>query len=89
MNSDNNFIDITTDIYQETFDQMYDALVAEYKAGEIDVPTLETNLEEQQKVLMNGLYEGETKFSYTNGIVDAYQFVLTMIKTGKLTSESK
>lgn len=87
MDSENKFIDITKDIYQETFDQTYDALVEEYKNGEIDFETLEMNLEEQQKVLMNGLYEGETKFSYTNGLVDAHQFVLTMIRNGKLTLE--
>lgn len=89
MSSENKFIDIAGDMYQETFDQTYDALVAEYEGGEIDVPTLEVNLEEQQKVLMNGLYEGETKFSYTNGLVDAHQFVLSMIRNGKLVSESK
>jgi len=88
MDLENKFIDITNDIYQETFDQTYDALVEEYKNGEIDFETLEMNLEEQQKVLMNGLYEGETKFSYTSGLVDAHQFVLTMIRKGKLVLET-
>lgn len=87
MDLENKFIDIANDIYQETFDQTYDALVEEYKNGEIDFETLEMNLAEQQKVLMNGLYEGETKFSYTNGLVDAHQFVLTMIRNGKLVAE--
>ncbi len=79
--------DISELVYQETFDKMYDSLVAEYKAGEIDLDTLERNEEEQQKVLMNGLFEGETKFAYTNAIVDAHQFVITMIKQGKLVQE--
>ena len=79
--------DIAELVYQEEFDRMYDSLVAEYKNGEIDLETLEKNEEEQQKVLMNGLYEGETKFAHTNAIVDEHQFVITMIKTGKLVRE--
>ena len=82
-----NFENIAEQVYQETFDKMFDALVEEYKRGEIDLETLEKNEEEQQKVLMNGLYEGETKFAHTNAIVDAHQFVITMIKTGKLVRE--
>lgn len=81
------FIDIAEDKYQETFDKLYDALVAEYKAGEITVEAIERNIEEQQKVLMNGLFEGETIFAYTNAIIDAHQIVLTMIKNGKITKE--
>lgn len=79
--------DISEVVYQETFDKMYDSLVAEYKNGEIDLETLERNEEEQQKVLMNGLYEGETKFAHTNAIVDAHQFVITLIKNGKIKKE--
>ncbi|MCI6151865.1 MAG: hypothetical protein MR673_01910 [Fusobacterium perfoetens] len=79
--------DISEVVYQETFDKMYDSLVAEYKNGEIDLETLERNEEEQQKVLMNGLYEGETKFAHTNAIVDAHQFVITLIKNGKIRKE--
>ncbi|NME35407.1 hypothetical protein HF862_02315 [Fusobacterium sp. FSA-380-WT-3A] len=79
--------DISEVVYQETFDKMYDSLVAEYKNGEIDLETLERNEEEQQKILMNGLYEGETKFAHTNAIVDAHQFVITLIKNGKIKKE--
>lgn len=87
MDSENKFIDIADEIYQDTFDKTYDALVEEYKAGEVDFETLERTLSEQQEVLMNGLYAGETRFSHTNAIVDAYQFVITMIRRGKIKKD--
>ena len=74
------FGNIAEQIYQETFDKMFDALTVEYKRGEITLETLEMNVEEQQQVLLNGMFEGETKFAYTNAIVDAHQFVISRIK---------
>lgn len=82
-----NFDNIAEQVYQETFDKMFDALIEEYKKGEIDLETLEMNVEEQQQVLLNGMFEGETKFAYTNAIVDAHQFVISKIKNGTLTVE--
>lgn len=38
-----NFENIAEQVYQETFDKMFDALVEEYKRGEIDLETLEAN----------------------------------------------
>lgn len=81
------FDTIADEIYQETFDKMFDALVAEYKNGEIDLVTLEDNAAEQQQILLNGLFEGETKFAYTNAIVDAHQFVIARVKNGTLVRE--
>ncbi|MCF2624907.1 hypothetical protein I6E17_01785 [Fusobacterium perfoetens] len=82
-----NFENIAEQVYQETFDKMFDALVEEYKRGEIDLETLEANAEEQSQVLLNGMFEGETKFAYTNAIVDAHQFVISRIKNGTLVVE--
>ena len=82
-----NFENIAEQVYQETFDKMFDALVEEYKRGEIDLETLEANAEEQSQVLVNGMFEGETKFAYTNAIVDAHQFVISRIKNGTLVVE--
>ena len=81
------FGNIAEQIYQETFDKMFDALTVEYKRGEITLETLEMNVEEQQQVLLNGMFEGETKFAYTNAIVDAHQFVISRIKNGTLVVE--
>lgn len=82
-----NFENIAEQVYQETFDKMFDALVEEYKRGEIDLETLEANADEQSQVLLNGLFEGETKFAYTNAIVDAHQFVISKVKNGTLVVE--
>ena len=78
---------IAEQVYQETFDKMFDALVEEYKRGEIDLETLEANADEQSQVLLNGMFEGETKFAYTNAIVDAHQFVISKVKNGTLVVE--
>lgn len=82
------FDNLSEVIYQDTFDKMFDALVDEYKKGEIDLETLEANAEEQAQVLLNGMFEGETKFAYTNAIVDAHQFVISRIKNGTLVREN-
>ena len=81
------FENIAEQVYQETFDKMFDALVEEYKRGEIDLETLEANADEQSQVLLNGMFEGETKFAYTNAIVDAHQFVISKVKNGTLVVE--
>ena len=39
-------------LYDETFSDMFDALVAEYKNGEITVEQLKINLAEQQQILL-------------------------------------
>lgn len=84
-----NFENIAEEVYQETFDKMFDALVEEYKRGEIDLETLEANADEQSQVLLNGMFEGETKFAYTNAIVDAHQFVISKVKNGTLVVEAE
>ncbi|WP_427041394.1 hypothetical protein HUW86_05565 [Fusobacterium sp. SB021] len=84
-----NFENIAEQVYQETFDKMFDALVEEYKRGEIDLETLEANADEQSQVLLNGMFEGETKFAYTNAIVDAHQFVISKVKNGTLVVEAE
>ncbi len=75
-------------LYDSTFNTVYDALVDEYKKGLITVEELKTNIEEQQQILLNAFFEGEAKSAYCNAVVDAHQFVLAMIKQGKLTVEN-
>lgn len=75
-------------LYDSTFNTVYDALVDEYKKGLITVEELKTNIEEQHQILLNAFFEGETKSAYCNAVVDAHQFVLAMIKQGKLTVEN-
>lgn len=75
-------------LYDSTFNTVYDALVDEYKKGLITLDELKTNLEEQQQVLLNAFFEGETKAAYCNAVVDAHQFVIALIKQGKLTVEN-
>lgn len=75
-------------LYDSTFNTIFDALVDEYKKGEITVEQLKTNIEEQQQVLLNAFFEGETKSAYCNAVVDAHQFVLALINKGKLKVEN-
>ena len=75
-------------LYDSTFNTVYDALVDEYKKGLITVEELKKNIEEQRQILLNAFFEGETKSAYCNAVVDAHQFVLAMIKQGKLTVEN-
>ena len=74
------------DLYDATFDNIYEALVEEYKSGMLTVEELKRNIAEQQQVLLNAFFEGETK-SACNAVVDAHQFVLSMINKGKITVE--
>ncbi|WP_410207785.1 hypothetical protein [Fusobacterium sp.] len=75
-------------LYDSTFDTIFDALVAEYKSGEITMEELKRNTEEQQQVLLNAFFEGETKSAYCNAVVDAHQFVIALINKGKLKVEN-
>ena len=74
-------------LYDSTFDTIFDALVEEYKRGEITLDELKTNTEEQQQILLNAFNEGETKSAYCNAVVDAHQFVIALINKGKLVVE--
>nr|WP_307776502.1 hypothetical protein [uncultured Cetobacterium sp.] len=78
------FEEVERDIYDTTFDSLYYALIEEYKEGKLDIETLEMNIEEQQQILLNGLFEGETKFAYASATVDAHQYALAMIKKGEI-----
>ncbi|MBC2855782.1 MAG: hypothetical protein RR191_01795 [Cetobacterium sp.] len=77
------FANIEEEIYNSTFDSIYYALMEEYKEGSLSVETLEMNITEQQQILLNGLFEGETKFAYSSALVDAHQFALAVIKKEK------
>lgn len=76
------FEEIEQNIYDTTFDAIYDALLEEYRTGKLTVEDLVTNIEEQQQVLLNCFYEGETKFAYASATVDAHQYALAMIRKG-------
>ncbi|MEG0069928.1 hypothetical protein [Cetobacterium sp.] len=74
------FEEIQNEIYDSTFDAVYYALLEEYKEGKLTIEALITNIEEQQQILLNGFFEGETKFAYASATVDAHQYALAMIK---------
>ena len=74
-------------LYDETFSDMFDALVAEYKNGEITVEQLKMNLAEHQQILLNAFTEGEVKSTYGNAMVGAHQYVLALINNGKIVRE--
>lgn len=76
------FEEIEENIYDTTFDAVYEALLEEYRSGKLTVNDLINNIEEQQQILLNGFYEGETKFAYASATVDAHQYALAMIKKG-------
>lgn len=76
------FDKIEETIYNETFETMYNALLIDHKDGGLTLEELERNIEEQQQIMLNALYEGETKFAYTSAVVDAHQYALSMIKKG-------
>lgn len=72
------------DLYESTFSEVYDTLIAEYKEGNLSVEQLQMNLAEQQQILLNAFNEGEVKSAYCNAMVDAHQFALSMVKQGKI-----
>ncbi len=76
------FEEIERDIYDTTFDSTYAALIEEYKEGTLTIERLKMNIDEQQQVMLNAFYEGETKFAYTSATVDAHQYALAMIQKG-------
>lgn len=76
------------ELYESTFNETFDALVLEYKNGEITTEQLKINLSEQQQILLNAFNEGEVKSAYCNAMVDAHQYVLSLINNGKITKEN-
>ncbi len=78
------FEDIEREIYDSTFDSVYSSLIDEYKKGELTIERLKVNIEEQQQILLNSFYEGETKFTYATATVDAHQYALAMIQRNEL-----
>lgn len=72
--------------YDSTFSDIFDALVLDYKSGKLSVSDLETNIAEQQQILLNAFYEGEAKSAYCNAMVDAHQYVLSLINSGKISN---
>lgn len=76
------FEDVEQEIYDSTFDSVYNALLEEYKEGTLTIEMLLINIEEQQQILMSSLYSSETKFAYASATVDAHQYALAMIKKG-------
>ena len=76
------------ELYDSTFDTIYEALVEEYKKGLLTIEELDRNIAEQQQILLNAFFEGETKSVYSNAVVDAHQFVRSLITQGKLTVEN-
>ena len=80
------FEDWQDNLYDSTFDSVFHALIAEYKEGTLDVEELKTNIAEQQQILLNAFHEGEARSLYCNAMVDAHQFVLSLITTGKIAN---
>lgn len=80
------FEDWQENLYDSTFDSIFHALIEQYKSGELDVEELKTNIAEQQQILLNAFNEGEAKSTYCNAMVDAHQFVLSLITTGKIVN---
>ena len=76
------FEEIQDEIYDSTFDSIYYALIEEYKEGKLTIERLTMNIDEQQQILLNGFFEGETKFAYASATVDAHQYALAMLKKG-------
>lgn len=80
------FEDWQDNLYDSTFDSVFHALIEQYKEGSLEVDELKTNIAEQQQILLNAFNEGEAKSAYCNAMVDAHQFVLSLIITGKIAN---
>ncbi|MGL4425269.1 MAG: hypothetical protein ACRCTC_03325 [Cetobacterium sp.] len=74
------FEEIQNDIYDSTFDSIYNALLEEFQEGKLTLERLMMNIDEQQQILLNCFFEGETKFAYASATVDAHQYALAVIK---------
>lgn len=73
-------LDWEEDLYSSTFDCTFDALIEQYKNGEITIPQLEMNIEEQFVILKNASTEGAARFQTISAMIDAHQFALSTIK---------
>ncbi len=71
-------------IYDTTFDTTYDAIIDEYKNGQISLEQLEMNIEEHYIIMGNASTEGAARFQYCSALVDAHQFALAVIKKNNL-----
>jgi len=78
------FDDWAEELYDKTFGEMYDALVAQYKAGALSVEQLERNVFEHRQIVINSCHEGERKQTHDSAVLDAHEFALSMIRKGKL-----
>lgn len=72
------------DLYDEIFDNTFDTIVADYKAGNITKKDIEINIAEHQQTLMNGFYEGSKTFNANTALIDAHQLALAKINKGNL-----
>jgi len=71
-------------LYNKTFDDIYESLLIQYKSGEATIEDLERNTQEQQQILLNTFHEGASKSAYHNAVVDAHQYILSLIRNGKI-----
>jgi hypothetical protein len=78
------FKDWEQDLYDRTFGEMYDALIAQYKAGLISESELERNIREHRQIIVNSCHEGERKQIHDSAVLDAHEFALSLIRQGKL-----
>ncbi|MGL5124015.1 MAG: hypothetical protein ACRC6K_07665 [Fusobacteriaceae bacterium] len=75
-----NFDNWEENIYDTTFSTTYDAIINEFKNGEITLEQLEMNIEEHYIIMGNASCEGAARFQHCSALVDAHQFALTVIK---------
>lgn len=72
------------ELYDSTFSEMFDTLVAEFENKEITIEEIKVSLVEHQQVLLISFHEGEARSAYCNAMVDAHQYVLSLINKGKI-----
>lgn len=71
-------------LYSSVFDSTYDALLDQYREGKLTLEELQTNIEEQQLIMLNCSTEGAARFQHCSAMVDAHQFALSTIKNEML-----
>ena len=72
------------ELYEEIFNNTFDVVVADYKAGNITKEDIEMNITEHQQTFMNGFFEGSKTFNSNTAMIDAHQLALAKINKASL-----
>ncbi len=72
------------ELYDEIFDNTFDAIIADYKAGNITKEEIKRNITEHHTTFLNGFHEGARTFNTNSALIDAHELALAKINKGTI-----